>query len=701
MGWRDKIDSSKSTGWRNKAEQTSQPENTQYLEESPDALSWGDRAIAKNFANSPEAQAAYIRQQYPNQQVTLKDGNIYMRGNNQEPWKAMDPDTGFFSKDIINDAGDILYDTGAGMVQSAATAASALAGGAATLPSGGWGAIPAAMAGSSASGAAIEAGRQQIGKWAGIPQEIDGGQVGMSGLIGAAAPLVFGAGNITKAPALLNATKSKLAEYGDDGLRMLQSQQRGLPGRFMDWAGKNMSMVPKNAIEWYSKYGQKGLDDINNNHFGLYSEISNAAQQVDGVGNKLVHEAGQKIDDVYRGSNATANIKGAMSAYDDEIAKLQAKQASGQLVEGEVNQLNSLIKQRDDLFKINYGTPKSTTSSFGIEFNPNNLDNVDANISGLQSKISAIDDQLNNANISMMNEVDQKALESTRNNLLAEVDNLNALKNAPNARVNVSANMSIDPSKEYNPYTMTYTDKPKFIGEEMPVMDAWNKRKTIDSNAFKGKRGNQSYMDWIDSKEAMKARGEINNALDVVVPEAAPLRQNYQTALDFQSALDPFTDPKKLNSALSNIDATSNRMFRDKTTKILADNGVDVKGLADKVQAYDAFNDPTWLGKNLKYRVQGQTLGDITADAAAAGQAQIAPTYSLIKAAAALGRGAGNIAAGPKMTKAIIDYNRGVYTDILPQKMQPYVKYLPTAVNQNNFTRPMLEYIYEQNNSGR
>lgn len=292
-----------------------------YVEEMPDVLSAGDRAIAKNFAVSPEAQAAYIKQQYPNQQVTLKDNNVYMRSKSTEPWKAMDPDTGPFSKDFLYDVGDIGYDTVGGVAQSAATAAGALKGGLVTAPMGGWGAIPGAMAASSASGAGIETLRQGIGKIAGIPQDFDTGQIKTVGKIGAVTPLFLGAGNITKAPF----AKSMLANASDDTINMLKNQQRGIPGRLIDWAGTKLSSVPTDAINAYSKHGQESIDNITKNG-GLINYLDGVTDKANSAIKSERSKIGSEMNNAY-GSIQSIDMASAKKPFLDAIQKMEADKA--------------------------------------------------------------------------------------------------------------------------------------------------------------------------------------------------------------------------------------------------------------------------------------------------------------------------------------------------------------------------------------
>lgn len=172
-------------------------------------ISWSQRAIVKNFAQSPETGAAYLNKE--GFETEIKDGNIYVRKPGEKDFKALDP-SGFDLQDIT----DMGYDVAAGVGTGVATAASGLAGAAATAPAGGVGAIPAAMAGGAASNAGLEALRQKFGQYMGIPQEVSGRDVAVSGAVGALSPVLFGtgatAGQIAKLAALKGMAPEVLAQ---------------------------------------------------------------------------------------------------------------------------------------------------------------------------------------------------------------------------------------------------------------------------------------------------------------------------------------------------------------------------------------------------------------------------------------------------------------------------------------------------------
>lgn len=200
------------------------------VEEMHPDVSWADRATVKNFAQSPEAGAAYLNQK--GFETEIRDGNIYVRKPNERSFKALDP-KGLDLQDVT----DIAYDIPAGLLTGAATAASGIAGAAA---SGGVAALPAAAAGGAASSAGLEALRQKLGGFLGIPQEVSGRDVAVAGALGAASPLLFGTG----------ATAAQAAKAGINQASQSGLVTRGVKAAFPSVA-RVTSGIPTEATSTY------------------------------------------------------------------------------------------------------------------------------------------------------------------------------------------------------------------------------------------------------------------------------------------------------------------------------------------------------------------------------------------------------------------------------------------------------------------
>lgn len=156
------------------------------IEETHPEVSAADRAIVKNFSTNPEKSARYLEKNNPQLETRVWDGRVLVKSKGAKEWNALDPDTGFFSSDFLADVGDVAYDVASGVGQALA------------LPAGG-------IVGSGVAGAGAEALRQGIGSMAGIEDNISGGDIALSGTLGAAIPAI---GKVA-AP-----TVSKIAQKG-------------------------------------------------------------------------------------------------------------------------------------------------------------------------------------------------------------------------------------------------------------------------------------------------------------------------------------------------------------------------------------------------------------------------------------------------------------------------------------------------------
>ncbi len=172
----------------------------------PDVSSW-DRLIAKNLSQSPQATKTFLQKQYPGLEFTEVEGQLGMRKPGEGQYRALDPEgwANLHPGELMRDVGDLGYDIGSGVGQGAATVAGAAGGG----PLG-------AVGAGAASGAGFEALRQYAGKQMGIPQEVDGMDVALSGGMGAIDPLLFGVGKGVKGSLIreggLRKATSKAAE---------------------------------------------------------------------------------------------------------------------------------------------------------------------------------------------------------------------------------------------------------------------------------------------------------------------------------------------------------------------------------------------------------------------------------------------------------------------------------------------------------
>lgn len=141
--------------------------------ETEAGTSFGERFTVKNWAANPKKAREYLRGL--GYDVRPWNNGFVVRKDLDDPWRPVDPSGGAdFGFDILDLVGDAMV----GVIGGLGTVAGAAVGSA-----------PGAVAGGLAGGAAGEALRQGIGSAAGIPNNQDTMQVGVSGALNAALPL--------------------------------------------------------------------------------------------------------------------------------------------------------------------------------------------------------------------------------------------------------------------------------------------------------------------------------------------------------------------------------------------------------------------------------------------------------------------------------------------------------------------------------
>jgi hypothetical protein len=303
----------------------------------PDFISWKDRAIVKNFANSPQASLKYMQLRYPNAEFKLDaNGEVIGREKGQTKWGQLDPST-MGAMELLRDAGDIAYDVGGAIAQGAATTAGAAAG----LPLGGVGALATGSAASAASGAAIEAARQQAGKELGIPQEVSGEDVALSGAVGAI-PLLTGVGKVGGRN-IRGALGAVWDKTGKPVVTKMQSMATGIPAKNITTLNNNMDELTTLKKQGLTPY----LEDIGQRS----SEIMQAEKTRLGKAvPEALEQAGQNID-----------ISEAQAVYKEALTRLNNNDYVND------NEKRALMKvvmdfkkhfSKDDVFMFGQQSPK-------------------------------------------------------------------------------------------------------------------------------------------------------------------------------------------------------------------------------------------------------------------------------------------------------------------------------------------------------
>lgn len=328
-------------------------------EEMPPEISTMERAIVKNLSNSPETSIKYLQEKHPELEVRDIDGHIVARQKGSkgaygklDPFRSIIPTSLDDLKELGRDVLDVGYDIPAGILQGAATAAGATAGGLATAPSGGGGALPAGMAASGAASAGLEALRQKLGAWAGLPQEVSGSDVAKAGLFGAAVPAVLGTG-VTKA-ALGAAAQNAGKQLTPEMIQSVLRSGRGAVGRTRDFASEKMlpalgemaSGVPRTTTRSLQKF----LPEVKQ------MEQTGVTQAVEDVHGRIVGglaqakaQVGKNLEEAINTSGKTISTATIRKPLEEAIA--EAKRDAGALGNSAMNsRVEELQKIYDDLF---------------------------------------------------------------------------------------------------------------------------------------------------------------------------------------------------------------------------------------------------------------------------------------------------------------------------------------------------------------
>jgi hypothetical protein len=301
-------------------------------------VSTGDRLLIKNLAQNPEVGVKYLqkklKEKYPDQEkphsVRIKQGEIQLKGPGEQEFRVVDPDTGFFSKDMLRDAGDVLYDTVSGIGQGIGTAKAALLAGP--------GALPVGMAASGVLGGAAEALKQKLGKQLGLDQQVDWGDAGISAGVSTLGTGLFGTG--AKA-----------------GTKALQASNRGAFGRMWDATsgarnkvGEAASTIKANVID-YTKNNFPRLQALAKEEAPVTAVIENLKQGNQNV-DRIRQAAGARIEQGVK--NAPPGLKLDVTKHRDTLQSLIDELKELTIAEPDVKtyaaRIKSYEKIRDELF---------------------------------------------------------------------------------------------------------------------------------------------------------------------------------------------------------------------------------------------------------------------------------------------------------------------------------------------------------------
>ena len=314
------------------------------LEEMHPDFTAADRLVVKNLGNDLDSSIAYLQKQHPGLEVGQDSGEIVARKPGEAAYRKLDPGgwaANLNPLELARDVGDLGYDVAAGVGSAAATVAGGLTGAAA----GGVGAIPAAMAAGGASSAGLEALRQQLGKWAGVNQDISGRDVAYSGALGAASPLLLGSG-----ASLAQAGKQALKEGGKRTAEEILAANRGYLSRAAPKVGEFVSGISEDVLKTaYNKMPEiDALDTTGIKNFASATRRK-AADTVTGYTRSIGKQIGEEVknlDGVVDIADARTPIMDLMGELSEEAAAT-GNEASQEAVDSLHSLLNKYFQKKE------------------------------------------------------------------------------------------------------------------------------------------------------------------------------------------------------------------------------------------------------------------------------------------------------------------------------------------------------------------
>lgn len=618
---------------------------TPSVDEAAD-VSLGDRAIAKNFATKPETQAAFIKKQYPGAEVRVTDGEVEIKMPKDKSFKRLDP-SGLDWGDIV----DIPYDIAAGIAQGAAT----FGGGALGAVGGPLGAGAGAMAASAASGGALETARQWIGQQAGIPQDMDWGQVGMNTAVGAASPVVFGAGKVAPAAiaryaaakGITNEAAEQALTQGTRGLveRSYDGVTRGLMPRIMSGA----TGVSADSIRYF---GENPTLMQNLKETGITGDLQKMSDTVTDWGDNTLAQKGKAIQTLMDTSGKKVNTTGAKQAFLERIAKLESKQ----------NKTNA------DLEEI-----KALRAAYSKYIQkPVEIEEVGSVVLSPERQLNAGTDQINQA---LDEEYTKLTKDFINRHMVAPSDaQRQQLQQQAQARVAqafpviggqpVINTKRIEPKLyERDPITLQNRKVNYDLPDELDSSEAFDLQKKLKQIAKFDKDMTPESASVQGS--AQKASRELNRAFDEVMPSQAA-KDDYAQMLDINDLILPkFKDAQTTYNTVIGMDRNTRQVLKEKLKDLEKTGQLDIAEDAKRIKAFSEFYGAESSKKAPLAAIAG-TIGSLLGYNTGGGYA-----------AAAMG-GVGGTAAGatlgsrPMLEAAI---KKGISLEQLGRMAQPKIGY--------------------------
>jgi hypothetical protein len=328
--WKSRAKKVEESDWKSRSKIVENDFPTK--DESSPEISFKERLIAKNLAQSTAKQAEYLKLQHPDLDIKVNGNNVLIKRREDPEYKVLDS-----SKLEWEDISDIGDQVASGVTSTLGTTAGALAG-----PVG-------AFAGAAVAGGATEYLRQKLGQALGVPQEVDGGDVATSAAANTLGVGLLGTGKM--------AGKAAAGEY--QGL-IRQAWNKGVPKAASYWFGAPEKVINKyvDERELVNSVAKSKTEHAGSIVDRLRSALNNQKKQVGGALESEIDTAGKAV-----------NLRNAKIQMDDIVKSAKAE------YDAFPNQLNKeklddAVKAYSSLFEGPTGAlpdEVTATQAFGIQ----------------------------------------------------------------------------------------------------------------------------------------------------------------------------------------------------------------------------------------------------------------------------------------------------------------------------------------------
>jgi hypothetical protein len=605
--------------WSKYENQDSQGVDSVVDERAPQ-ISFADRAIAKNLAQSPLKQMEYLKSKYPSLDIKLAGSDVLIRDG--DSYKKLDP-SGLEFEDV-SDIGDVV-------ASGITSTLGAVGGGMAGALAGGAGAVPGAFAGTAAAGSATEAFRQKLGQKLGIPQDVSGSDVALAGAGNLVGSGLFGTGNIAK-----GAYKGLIRDAWNKGAPAFSQFMTG---------------VTPEVLKTYTNPATR--EEVKSLIKGGKTEFTEKlVNKIRGGLNQQKEEIGTGLSNAINTANQSVNIEQAKAPFRSEIARLKMifrqfptpeNKAAVDAAEMNFDSLFKDLKKSAQAFEIPDSGVVSQkiikkTVPFFEQAPGNPLPNIEDTI------LKSPSDGLRPA---IFETASLPVSGPTLPQYLPKVRTENVVERVvgPNVIVNPKA---VVPNEVSPPLAWRLQQQLKDYGDLKKIGGGINSR--FSSQATMDEKAG--------SQQALSAYQAINNELDRVTAGASPeFKAQYSDLKDIQSTLAPHlrTD-QSAYSTFTNMDGKSKVAFKEALEKLGKRTGDDYASPINMLQSADYFGSNSWTPRSIggststTRTLPGMVAGGLIGGSIGSGMGPMG-----IAAGGAVGTKLGAASASPNALKAIIE----------------------------------------------